>query len=97
MIASVEPVRVSGLFMVAVWSTPAPLPTKSPVSDEDPVPPLDTASALERFSRLIVDEPVTAKVPDEVALLKVAPPLKAICVEVAFEGNGYAKIVAEVK
>jgi hypothetical protein len=39
-----------------------------------------------------VVEAVTAKVPVEVAPVVVSPPLKAIVVEVAFEGNGYRMV-----
>ena len=44
-----------------------------------------------------VVEPVTAKVPVEVAPVVVRPPLNAICVDVALPGNGYANVVAAVR
>ena len=44
----------------------------------------------------IVVEPTTASAV-VVAPAKVAPPLKAIEVDVALEGNGYAKVVAAVR
>src|SRR5271156_4988431 len=69
---------------------PVPLPLSRPVSVVEPVPPFWTVSALERFNVWMVEEPVTASAV-VVAPLAVSPPLKAICVVVALEGNGYAK------
>src|SRR6266481_2350090 len=92
LIASVLPLKVSGAETVAEVSAPVPLPVRMPPSVVEPVPPLTAVSALERLRRLMVEEPVTAKLV-EVAPAKVAPPLNAICVVVALLGKGYAKLL----
>ena len=90
-IESVVPENARGPDTVAVCTPLVPLPTRIPVSDVEPVPPLATVSALVRFSVLIVDEPVTASAV-VVAPTNVAPPLKAIWVVVAPAGKGYANV-----
>ena len=76
------------LVEVAPWSDVPPSTVSDPLA----------LSAPPMFKRdASVVEPVTAKVPVEVALLNVAPPLNAICVDVALPGKGYANVVAEVR
>lgn len=55
---------------------------------------LSAPPTLRRLASVV--EPVTAKVPVEVAPVVVRPPLNAIGLDVALEGNGYAKSCAFV-
>ena len=68
---------------------PVPLPSKSPVSVVEPVPPFDTESAVPRFklpkdafcAKRFVDDAVVEKKFVEVAFPKMLPPLQVLLLE----------------
>ena len=64
---------------VAAWRLVLPKTVSEPLALRAP--------PTERSDESVV-EPVTARVPVEVAPVVVKPPLNASCVDVAFEGNG---------
>ena len=74
----VEPVTAREVD-VAPWRLVPPRTVSAPLALSEP----PTLRSDER-----VVEPLTASVPVEVAAVVVKPPLNAICVVVAFKGNG---------